>query len=255
MFSASTCSISPGSPRSTISIAGAAPAIAARAVCRSAPAARSVPIRTATSGSSLALLQSSIERPSVLVMPLASEALVRNPVSGAVIDAACIACAVPSPAFQPTRRSPAASRDSRKLPCAAMPATIRGSSVLACIVIATPSMRGLPRSWPADCRATGRVARQINEHGDGNRDPRNDRNRHPGAAGPAAVVTLALEDPDRPRHRLDPRRARGDDRRLDRRRDLGQGLGDRHLVGRMSPGWRRRCTSPAPVSARCCSAS
>ena len=46
-----------------------------------------MPIRTATSGSSLALRQPSIERPSVLVMPLASDALVRNPVSGAPIDA------------------------------------------------------------------------------------------------------------------------------------------------------------------------
>ena len=250
--------MSPGSPRSTISIAGATPEIAASTVCRSAPAATSVPIRTANSGSSLALRQSSIERPSVLVMPLASDALVRNPVSGAAIDAVSIACAVPSPAFQPTRRSPAASRDSRSLPCAAMPATIRGSSVLACIVIAAPSMRGRrDRRWSADCGPAGRVARQSDERCDRvqDRDPRNDRDRHPGPAGPAAVVTLALEDPDRPRHGLDPRRARGDDRRLDRRRDLGQGLGDRHLVGRRSPGSPRRCTSPAPASARWCSAS
>ena len=34
---------------------------------------------------------------------------------------------------------------------------------------------------------------------------------------PAAVVALPLDGRDRPRHRLDPRRARGHDRRLDRR--------------------------------------
>jgi hypothetical protein len=34
-----------------------------------------------------------------------------------------------------------------------------------------------------------------------------------GQAGPAAVVTVALDDRDRARHGVDPRRARGHDRR------------------------------------------
>ena len=43
----------------------------------------------------------------------------------------------------------------------------------------------------------------------------------PGAARSPPVVSLALEDRGRARDGLDPRRARGHDRRFDRRRDLG----------------------------------
>ena len=47
---------------------------------------------------------------------------------------------------------------------------------------------------------------------------RHDRDAHPGAARPPAVVDVPLDGRDRPRHRLDPRRARGDDRRVASRR-------------------------------------
>ena len=54
-----------------------------------------------------------------------------------------------------------------------------------------------------------------------------DRDEHPGADGPAAVGALALARGHRPRRGLDPRRARGHDRRHDREpADRGR-LGDR----------------------------
>ena len=53
------------------------------------------------------------------------------------------------------------------------------------------------------------------EHQGGEHDP---RDPHPRPARPAAVVALPLDDRHRARHRLDPRRARGHDRRQHRRR-------------------------------------
>ncbi len=55
---------------------------------------------------------------------------------------------------------------------------------------------------------------------------------HPGAAGPSAVVAVALADPDRPWDGMDPRRPRGDDRGLDRWVHLGQGKRHPHCFRR-----------------------
>ena len=66
------------------------------------------------------------------------------------------------------------------------------------------------------------------------RRDRPDHDRHPRPARPAAVGPVALAGGDRPRHRLDPRRAGGDDRRLDvRRAEAGRSrAGDEQLPGR-----------------------
>ena len=74
-----------------------------------------------------------------------------------------------------------------------------------------PSRSGRSRS-PRPC-GRPRPCRRGRRH-----SPRHDRERHPRAARPAAVVALALARGDRAGRRLDARRARGDAGRLARRR-------------------------------------
>ncbi len=61
------------------------------------------------------------------------------------------------------------------------------------------------------------------------RSRRHDRDTHPGAARPPPVVDVPLDGRDRPRHRVDPRRARGDDGRVGRDPAHKQGQWDRDL--------------------------
>ena len=65
-----------------------------------------------------------------------------------------------------------------------------------------------------------------------------DPDRDSGAARPAAVVALPLAGRDRPRHGLDPRRARGHDRRRDRR--AAHRARQRHRTDRQHDRHRRR---------------
>ena len=88
----------------------------------------------------------------------------------------------------------------------------------------------------------------------GIRGDRNDHHRHPGTARPAAVGSVALDGRHRAGDRVDPRRPRGDHRRLDvRRPEAGQ-----HRTGTEQLRHRPRrapSTSRAPASVRCSSGS
>ena len=61
--------------------------------------------------------------------------------------------------------------------------------------------------------------------------------RHPGAAGPAAVVALSLDGDHRARHGLDPRRPRGDVVGSISSRLSEHGRGRRASPPATSPGW------------------
>ena len=88
----------------------------------------------------------------------------------------------------------------------------------------------------------------------GRRGPGDPDDADPGAAGPAAVVALPLDDRDRAGDGVDPRRARGDDRRVasppgSPRRAAGSPDAGRHRHRRPPS------TSRARASARCSSGS
>ena len=102
------------------------PAIAAAALARSAPAATSRPICTATSGSATGFAQPLSDT----LAPDSTRALrVRKPTSGPLILSRSWNAGAPKPTFQPSGASPAASRLRRSSSCACMPrATARAPS-------------------------------------------------------------------------------------------------------------------------------
>src|SRR6478609_6511946 len=114
-----------GAVRSTISIAGEMPAIAALAVSPSASAGTSRPICTAISGSSTGFDQPANDT----LPPDCTRAFrVKKPTSGAEMLRSCNIAGAPKPTFQPSGWSPASRRLRRAASCACMPRTTRGSS-------------------------------------------------------------------------------------------------------------------------------
>ena len=83
---------------------------------------------------------------------------------------------------------------------------------------------------------------------------REDHHRHPGPDGPAALVALALAGRHRARHRLDPGRPRGHDRRLDRRPADREGQRPR-AASRVRSESLQGSTSQVLASAPCSSAT
>ena len=81
---------------------------------------------------------------------------------------------------------------------------------------------------------------------------RDHRDRRAGPARPAAVDPVSYAGRHRARHHLGARRARSDDRRVDRRRAAGEPGPAFHA--RPRSGWSRAPISPARSPARCCSA-
>src|SRR5215831_16213066 len=132
-----------GAVRSTISIAGEMPAIAALAVSWSAPAGTSRPMWTAISGSATGLTQPASDT----LPPDATRALrVRNPTNGPVMLRRLSIAGAAKPTFQPNGASPAARRLRRSSSCARMPRTTRASSQRFMTPLRHPAKRDIETS-------------------------------------------------------------------------------------------------------------
>ena len=112
------------------------------------------------------------------------------------------------------------------------------------------TLREPPPAVPCDRSAAGSETGGRHERG----SDRHDQDQHPSADGPAALVPVALAGRPRARHGVDPRRARGHHRRLDRQpadREGSAALASRRARSASLPA----STSPAPASAPCSSAT
>src|SRR5262249_41067641 len=137
-----------GAVRSTISIAGEMPAIAALAVAWSAPAETSRPMCTAISGSATGLTQPASD---TLPPDRTRAARVKNPTSGPVMLRRSSIAGAAKPTFQPNGASPASRRWRRSASCARMPRATRASSQR----FMTPS----PSSGPSGSAETSVIVR------------------------------------------------------------------------------------------------